>query len=424
MKILFVSATTGYQARAFDRAAGELGVSLVYATDRCDQLEDPWRDGAIAVDFRDEAAAAGAIVARLAGEHIAGVVAVGDRPARVAATVAPALGVRYHRADGVRAATNKLAARGRWLAAGLPAPWFVRLGYDDDLGRVADRIRFPAVVKPLSLSGSRGVIRADDGEGLERALSRIRDIVGAPDVRAMGEEAHGDLLVEGFVPGRELALEGVMEDGLLRVLAIFDKPDPLDGPFFEETIYVTPADLGDAERHRVAGTIAHAALALGLTHGPIHAECRVNEAGVFVLEVAPRPIGGLCADVLRFATAERGGITLETLLLRHARGEPLEGYGREARAAAVMMIPIPAAGRLRGVEGIADAEAVAGIERIVISAKPDQLMVPLPEGGSYLGFIFAHADQASDAVAALRAAHARLRIRLDAPLPIVDASVR
>jgi biotin carboxylase len=416
--ILFVTTTTGYQARAFERAAAELGVALVHASDRCNVLEDPWRDGAIPVDFRDEEAAARLIETSLAGQRVSGVVASGDRPARVAAAVAPALGVRYHTLAGVRAATNKLAARGRWLAAGLPMPWFVRVGAADTLGDIADRVRFPAVVKPLALSGSRGVIRVDDGPALEEALSRVRRILRSPDVRAAGAEASGDVLVEGFVPGRELALEGVMEDGMLRVLAIFDKPDPLDGPYFEETIYVTPAALGGGARRVVAGTIAHAALALGLNHGPIHAECRVNDAGVFVLEVAPRPIGGLCARVLRFASERDDPVAFEELLLRHARGEVLARYGREAGAAGVMMLPIPREGRLRRVHGIAAAEAVPHVDEVAITAKPDQLLVPLPEGTSYLGFIFARAAGPREVVAALRDAHAALTFDIDASIPV------
>ncbi len=406
--VLVMAATTGYQTRAFEAAARALGVSLVYATDRCDQLDDPWRDGAIPVDFRHEEAAVEAIGASVQRQPLGGVIATGDRPARIAARAARALGLPFHEPDGVRAAVNKLATRGRLLAGGLAVPWFVRLSIDEDLGRVADRLRFPAVVKPLALSASRGVIRADDPVALENALARVRAILRSPDVRAQADPAHDDILIEGFIPGRELALEGVMEAGQLRVFAIFDKPEPLDGPFFEETIYVTPPNLTDAERRVIAGTIAHAAHALGLHHGPVHAECRVNEAGVFVLEVAPRPIGGLCADVLRFESASARGVTLEDLLLRHAVGESLEGFGREVAAAGVMMIPIPRPGRLRHVEGLDEAQSVAGVVRVVVTARADQLLVPLPEGSGYLGFIFARGEDPEAVIAALaRRARAR-----------------
>jgi hypothetical protein len=280
-------------------------------------------------------------------------------------------------------------------------------------------LRFPCVVKPLGLSGSRGVMRADSVEEFEAAIVRVRELLMRPEIRALREPEHDEVIVEGFIAGREYALEGLLEHGALRVLAIFDKPDPLDGPFFEETIYVTPTALSDYEAREVAGTIAHAAAAMGLRHGPIHAECRVNEAGVFVLEIAGRPIGGLCARALRFAsatTASRGDdvLSLEELLMRHASGESLDGYGREAGASGVMMIPIPRRGYFKGVTGDDEARRISGVDDVVMAAKVDQLLEPLPEGASYLGFIFARGDQPADVVTALRAAHAALAFRIDA----------
>ncbi len=416
--VLFVTATTGYQARSFQQAARALDVGLLYVTDRCHALEDPWRDGAIAVRFDDEAGAVEQVHAALAGRPVAGVVAAGDRPARLAANVARALAVSWHPPDGVRVSTNKLLARGRLLAAGLPVPWFVGLGPDDTIATVAPRLRFPCVVKPLTLTGSRGVIRADSPDALEQALARVRKILDTDGRPAGDDPERTDVVIEGFIPGREVALEGVLENGALRVFAIFDKPDPLDGPFFEETLYVTPAALDASARQSVAVTVARAALSLGLHHGPIHAECRINEAGVFVLEVAPRPIGGLCAGALRFADGVREGISLEELLLRHAIGEPLDGFGREASASGVMMIPTPRRGRLRAVRGIPEAEQVPGIDQVLIAARPDQLLVPLPEGASYLGFIFARGGSAGEVEAALREAHARLHFAIDPAIPV------
>jgi biotin carboxylase len=271
------------------------------------------------------------------------------------------------------------------------------------------------------------VMRANSVEELEASLARLRELLMRPEIRALREPMHDEVLVEGFIEGREYALEGVLEEGALRVLAIFDKPDPLDGPFFEETIYVTPTALSEYDARVMASTVAHAAAAMGLRHGPVHAECRINDAGVFVLEIAARPIGGLCARALHFATVasdrpERNDITLEELLLRHATGESLDAYGREARASAVMMMPIPRRGYFKGVTGVEEAAKVEGIEDVVITAKPDQLIEPLPEGASYLGFIFARADQPEEAVAALRAAHARLQFRIDTSLPVAPAT--
>ena len=432
MTVLLFATTTGYQTRAFEQAAAALNIDLLYVTDRCHLLDDPWRDRAVPVRYEDEDASLAEVLAALNGKPhgaIGGVIAVGDRPTVLAARVARELRLPWHGIHGVRVSRSKLMTRGRLIAADLPVPWFFSTPLDTSVVDIAGRLRFPCVVKPLGLSGSRGVMRANSVEELEAALVRLRELLMRPEIRTLREPMNDEVLVEGFIEGREYALEGVLEEGALRVLAIFDKPDPLDGPFFEETIYVTPTTLPEYDAgamgslpgaRTMAATVAHAAAAMGLRHGPIHAECRVNDAGVFVLEIAARPIGGLCARALRFATLasdghERDGITLEELLLRQATGGSLDAYGREARASAVMMIPIPRRGFFKSVTGVQEAARVEGIEDVVITAKPDQLIEPLPEGASYLGFIFARAEEPEDAVAAIRAAHAQLQFRIDAP---------
>jgi len=258
------------------------------------------------------------------------------------------------------------------------------------------------------LSASRGVIRANDGREFVAAFRRIAAILTQPDA-APPVGARRALLVEEFVPGREVALEGLLVGGRLHALALFDKPDPLDGPFFEETIYVTPSRLPEATQARIASVTREACAALGLTEGPIHAELRVNERGPFVLEVAARSIGGLCSRTLTFGT----GLSLEELILRHALGRPLQSLEREHRAAGVMMIPIPRAGRLAAVHGVDDAAAVDGVEDVAITMHPGQDVIPLPEGWQYLGFIFARAQTPAAVERALRRAHARLRFDIE-----------
>lgn len=417
-RILFFTATTGYQARAFEDAAVAIGVDLIYATDHCHRLGDAWRDGAVAVKFHDPGLSLARVRERLGDRPVDGVVAVGDRPARLAAHVASAIGVPFHPPWGAEAAASKVLTRGRLIAADLPVPWFVALPLDAPIDEFAARVRFPCVVKPLALSASRGVMRADSPDEFVAALGRLRAILARPDVTVERDPAHREVLVEGFVPGLEYALEGVMERGALRVLAIFAKPLPLDGPFFEETIYVTPPGLNAQSERAMADAIARAALAIGLHHGPVHAECRVNEAGIFVLEVAARPIGGLCARSLRFASREGAPQTLEMLLLRHACGEPLDGFGRERDASAVMMVPVPGRGYYRRTEGVEEARAVPGVVDVVMTAKEGQLMEPLPEGHSYPGFIFARGALPEDAVRAVSEAHRRLRLVLDTALPM------
>jgi len=257
---------------------------------------------------------------------------------------------------------------------------------------------------------SRGVMRADNAPQFEAAVRRLRAILADPDAaRACGDEA-ASYLVEGFVPGREFALEGLLDGGRLRVLALFDKPDPLDGPFFEETIYATPSSLDAAGQDAIASCVERAALAMGLARGPVHAEVRFNERGPWLIELAARPIGGRCSAVLGFG--ERGDVSLEQLLLAHAVGLQTPALPRSSGASAVMMIPVPRAGTLRDVSGIAEARLVPWIGDIVITARLGEQLVPLPEGNRYPGFIFARAADAETAVDAVRRAHALLTFEL------------
>lgn len=387
MRVLLVAATTGYQTRAFSSIADAMGWELVLATDRCHVLDDPWGDNAAALRFDHPAEGIEALVAR---GPFDGIAAVGDRPAYVASLAAERLGLAFSPPQAVLRANDKFLARERFRAAGLLTPSYQLVNQPDAA------VQYPCVLKPLGLSGSRGVIRANDKAELAAAFERIKKIAAEPSV-----------LAEDFIPGHEFALDGMVTNGYLQVLALFDKPEPLDGPFFEETIYVTVAP-----QQAIAEATQHAITALGLTRGPIHAEMRVNDAGVWMLEVAARPIGGLCSKVLRFS----GGGTLEELILRHAVGEDMSGTQLEGGAHAVMMIPIPRAGIFQGVSGVEDARAIADV---VISAKQGQAMLPLPEGASYLGFIFTHADSPARAVDALRAAHRCLQFEFSPILPVV-----
>src|SRR5436190_8978151 len=321
-RVLLLTTTTGYQTRAFGEAAERLGVDLVFATDRCDVLEDPWQDGALAIRFHHERASIEAIATAAVARPIDGVLAVGDRPSIIAAAACEALSLPWHPAAAVAAARSKLLTRQRFAAAGLMVPWFRAIDLADD-PRSLLPLRFPCVVKPVALTGSRGVMRVDDEASLVAAFNRLRSLMKAPDIRGERSEIHDTVLVEGFIEGREFAIEGLMTGGRVRALAIFDKPDPLDGPFFEETIYVTPSMEPSWSQVAMVEAVTAAAFALGLRHGPIHAECRVNATGVYVLEVAARPIGGLCARVLRFVD---GSVSFEELLLRHAIGQNVAHY--------------------------------------------------------------------------------------------------
>jgi hypothetical protein len=252
------------------------------------------------------------------------------------------------------------------------------------------------------------VIRANDPTEFASAFQRVTSLLhrlGLPKASEAGRQ----LMVEDFVPGQEVALEGLLTGGSLRVLALFDKPDPLDGPFFEETIYVTPSRLSHAVQARLAACAEHAASALGLREGPIHSELRVNDGGLWIIEVAARSIGGRCSSMLRFA-ADLG---LEELILRHALRMDLPSLDREGGAAGVMMLPIPRGGVLQDIRGKGDARAVPGIEDVTITAELGEELIPLPEGTRYLGFMIARSSTSADVEAALRQAHGRLTFLID-----------
>ncbi|MGI8551107.1 MAG: ATP-grasp domain-containing protein, partial [Dehalococcoidia bacterium] len=315
--------------------------------------------------------------------------------------------------ESVEVAQNKYRMREILAAAGLPSPRFELLDTGADPLDVAPRMNFPCVLKPVFLAASRGVIRVDDEAGFVAAFVRIQAILDEPDTRDQGGEWAGKILVESFIPGFEVALEGLLEQGTLRVLALFDKPDPLDGPYFEETIYLTPSRLPPETQEIIVTSAARTAQAIGLRDGPVHAELRVNGDGAWIVEIAARSIGGLCADTLQFSA----GISLEDLILRHALGADISAFERERRPAGVMMIPIPKRGILREVRGKAGAEHLAGVEEIDITIPLGQEVVPLPEGTRYLGFIFARDDTMDAVEVALREAHHRLEFVIDAGGP-------
>jgi len=411
-RVLVFAGKLGYQTRSFDAAARKLGVELGFVTDRCHQLDDPWGDRAIAVHFESAESAAYTVLekTRHGGERVDGILALGDRPAVAAAYVARGLGMTYNHPAAVEACRSKLRMREVFRDAGLLVPWFRAVALQPAPEPALLEISYPCVLKPLSLSASTGVIRANNREEFVAAAARVRRVLESAEILASREANLDQMIVEGYIPGREVAVEGLLTDGEFRVLAIFDKADPLRGPFFEETIYVTPSRLSEMQQKEIENCATAAVRALGLSHGPVHAEFRINEEGVWPLEVAPRPIGGLCARALRFVSSENDeAIGLEELLLRQAVEMPVGNWKREAAASGVMMIPVPASGVLEGVEGESAARAVVGVTDLEITARLHDYIAAWPEGASYLGFLFARGESADEVERGLRLAHGELR---------------
>jgi len=393
-RVLLVLPSATYRAPDFLDAAARLGAEVVVGSEHRQALSESMGDRAVTLTLSQPRMAADQIERLAERAPLDAIVAVDDGGTRAAAEAARRLGLRGNDPDAVARARDKSAMREAFAAAGVAQPeWH--------LGGDPGQVGFPCVVKPLTLSGSQGVIRADTHEEAVAAAERIRAILGEPDA---------ELLFERFVPGDELAVEALLDDGRLEVLAVFDKPDPLDGPYFEETIYVTPSRKPPALLERVERATAEAAAALGLSEGPVHAEMRVGpDGGLTMLELAARSIGGLCSRSLRFGL----GVSLEEVILRHALGLPPHHLRREELASGVMMLPIARAGVLREVRMVDEARAVPGIAGLEISIARGRPVEPLPEGDRYLGFLFAKADTPEQVEAALRKAHALLEVDID-----------
>jgi biotin carboxylase len=408
-RVLLLLPAAGYRNEDFLAAAEKLDVEVVTAADYCHRLAPLMGMSPIlSLHFdQPEIAAEQALVSL--GRRVDAVLAVDDHGLEPAALLREKLGLAGNPLQAIRVTRDKLAFRHLLKTHGFNCPPFSAVVSEADALTLAPTLPYPVVVKARRLSASRGVIRADDTASFAQAVARVRRIQALADRDA----AQLGLIVESFIPGREYALEGLLESGALRVLALFDKPDPLDGPYFEETIYLTPSRLPADMQGAIAAEVHRACALAGLGSGPVHAEMRVNDQGLWLLEVAARSIGGLCGRVLN----HRLGMSLEELILRHVLGMPVLPSANN-EASGVMMIPVPEHGIFHGATGLTEALAVLGISDIRITAQPGQIVAPPPEGSGYLGFIFSRAPAPEAAEAVLRAAHAKLAIEIQAKLPV------
>jgi biotin carboxylase len=402
-RLLLLLPSATYRAPDFLAAARALEVDVVVGSE-APQTVAAETGRAVTVPLADPDTAAAEIARLHERAPFDAVVAADDQGVLAAAAAAERLAFRHNSRRAVAATRDKAALRRALAGTGVPQPRFRIAGPADDVAALAREIGPPVVVKPVSLSGSRGVIRADDPEAAGRAAARTRAVLADA-----GADPGGPLLVEQYLPGVEVAVEGLLDAGSLAVLAVFDKPDPLVGPYFEETIYVTPSRLPAAVLSSVEGVTVDATRALGLAEGPVHAELRIDGQDVHLLEIAARSIGGLCTRALRFGA----GVSLEELIIRHALSLPPGDRQRETAASGVMMLPIPRAGTLRRVDGQEAARAVPGIAGLEITIAPGRPVQPLPEGDRYLGFLFARGDTPGEVETALRAAHAALDVVID-----------
>lgn len=400
--------TKTYRAGAFLDAAEKLGIPVAVGSEEAHVLTNSNPSGHIALDFLDLEQATSDIVEFAKQYPFDAIVSTDDDGVVLAAMASDALRLPHNPLGAVATARNKYETRRTLSRAGLLTPSFWRFGIDDDPLQAANTVTYPCVVKPLALSASRGVMRANNPDEFLTAFKRLRPILQETSFDPVSD-ATKQILVEAFIPGDEVAVEGILVQNEFIPLAIFDKPDPLDGPFFEETIYVTPSRHPQAKQQAILNTTRKALTALGLVNGPVHVELRLNTEGAWILEVAPRSIGGYCSRILRFGT----DTSLEALILQQALGQPLLSTEMATPASGVMMIPVPSRGILCGLQGLIEAERVQHIDEIRLTIPAGQMVVPLPEGSQYLGFIFARAESPEQVETALRQAHEYLHFVID-----------
>lgn len=414
-RLLMLIPTGTYRAEAFVRAAQRLPIDLSIASEVPSSLSHLHPVDLPAFNFSQSRDVVAAAKSLSAAARFDGVVAVDDASVLAASLVANTLGLPHHAPDAVRAALNKYFARERMRAAGIDVPRFRLISVGAEARamsrEVAKEVGYPAVLKPLAMAASRGVVRVNSPEEFEHAFERVvalvREVPSAHD-----EIANRHILAEAYVPGDEVAVEGIVERGVFHLFTIFDKVDPLEGPYFPETMYVTPSRHGSGIQARIEQVTRDTIAAVGLDHGPVHVELRIDGERVVPIEAHARSIGGYCSKVLRF----EGDRSLEEIIILQALGLIGTVPAREHKAAGVWMMQAPRGGRFVEMRGVSAATSVRHIDEVIVSARRAQMLAALPEGFHYVGFIFARAETASEVEGALRTAFSRLE-------PVFDASV-
>lgn len=403
-RVIILAGAGSYRCPAFKRAAARLGIDLTEAVDVPDPLSSTWKP-ALAIDYVDPEGSARSVAEFAQQTGVTAILALDDSATLIASEASSIARLPHNDPDASLAARDKLLMRQKLKDFGAPTPWFIAVTAATTPEDLPADISFPCVVKPTRLSGSRGVIRADTEAELQSAFKRI--------VRILTQEGADlestPILIEEYLHGDEVAVEAIATQGQVQLLSIFDKPDPLHGPFFEETIYTTPSRHSAETQALIQLRTAEAAAALGIRHGPIHAELRIHQDRARIIEVAGRSIGGLCSTILEYGS----GQSLEELILRNAVGWDVGDAQLTNEAVGVMMIPIPRSGVLKSISGTDLAIAVPGVTGLEITARLNTPIDALPEGSSYLGFIFARGSSPSEVEASLRSAHNHLTIRID-----------
>ena len=419
--LVLIAPHGSYRTMRYLQAAEKLNLAVMIISEGEHSIVSEYAQG-VHVQFHQPEHALESILSEInkANTQVVSVIGTDDSVIEIAANVAKELGLSYNNVNSAQLARRKDLARKALKENKTPIPYFKLFEIDKTLEQILsntlqdDFNHFPVVIKPLALSASRGVIRVNNINELEKGLKQVKTIL----------EKHTDLddyeqqwvLLEEYIHGEEIAVEGIVENGQFKLLTIFDKPDPLYGPYFEETYYITPSRLSSELSQQVVDVVQSACEAYGIQTGPVHAECRLRDSKAYLIEMAARTIGGLCSDILEYGL----GCSLEEVVLRQSIGQAVDSSFSET-SAGVLMIPVPSKGILKRVEGLLEAGKVEYIEDINIQLRDGYELIPLPEGNSYLGFVFAKAPSFELVEKALRQAYACLNVVV-APIWKIDSS--
>ncbi len=412
-RILLLIPATSYRATAFVEAARAMGVEITVGSNHKSTLAAMNPAGFLSLDIHNLPQAVETARSFAKKYPVDAVIGVDDQSVIAASAIAEELNLNHNTIISVTAARNKYIMREFLSQHNIPQPAYRKASLNDDKEKLNEITTYPAVVKPVALSGSRGVVKVTNRQELHEAVSLIRNIISTLVAHEKGQEAK-TILIEEYIDGDEVAVDGLLIDEKLHPLVLFDKPEPLRGPFFEETMYTTPSRHSTKIQSEIFEVVKNAAQAMGLMTGPVHAELRFNETGIYLIELAARSIGGYCAQILRFEDPATGttNSTLEELIVRDALDEPVYSYRREKDAVGVMMLPVPGRGIVRKIYGKQEAKQVPCITDVVITVREGEELIPLPESGKYPGFIFSRAKRPVEVERALRKAHSLLKFEM------------
>ncbi|MBS1256004.1 MAG: Alanine--anticapsin ligase [Deltaproteobacteria bacterium] len=404
--VILIIPSASYRSNAFMNAADKLDLKILVVTDNSQVFSDQFPDNIITMNFDHWTEKLDEISEWSDRFNLMAVIGVDEESILLAAIFSQYLGIEHNSIESVMRTKNKLLMRFELKKARMNCPWFRSFSIEKLPDDIIEEINFPCVIKPTFLSASQGVLRVNNEQEFKEGFQILTDLLSQKKIKKRGGEEANYIMVEEYIPGNEVSIEGIVSQGKLKILAIFDKPEPLEGPTFEETIFVTPTTLSGSMQSSLYETAQQAMETLGIVKGPVHIEVRINSNGNYILECASRSIGGMCSKILEF----QGGMSLEELILRSSLGRNIEKSNLSDTAKGVMMMPIKNSGKLKEMRGVEEAISVDGITDLQITIKPGEMLDPLPKGDRYLGFLFAEGKNQEMVIKDLKNAWSKIEV--------------